>query len=215
MAAGHDDRQADRRAGRGAADPGHLQRLDDADQGAHRHAVHRHPHADRHQGLRQGPRRDGAPRQGDRGGRQEGARHDQRLRRAHHRRLSTSTSSPTARRSRATAWRSATCRTSSRPRSAARWSRRPSKAASASASPCATRASCAPTRSRSPAQVLVPTMDGAMIPLGQLATGRGRAGLAGHPHRERAALGLHLRRHPRPRHRLLRGRRAQGGVATA
>ena len=50
--------------------------------------------------------------------------------------------------------------------------------------------------------------DGAARPGGQ---GGGRARHAGHPHRERAAVGLHLRRHPRPRHRLLRGRRAQGG----
>jgi Cu(I)/Ag(I) efflux system membrane protein CusA/SilA len=40
--------------GQGAAVPRRRQLLDDADQGAHRHAVHRHPHADRHQGLRQG-----------------------------------------------------------------------------------------------------------------------------------------------------------------
>jgi Cu(I)/Ag(I) efflux system membrane protein CusA/SilA len=59
-------------------------------------------------------------------------------------------------------------------------------------------------------QVLVPTMDGAMIPLGQLA-GRGRQGHAGHPHRECAAFGLYLRRHPRPRHRWLRGRCEEGG----
>jgi hypothetical protein len=59
VAAGHDHRQADRRDGQGAAVPRRLQRLDHADQGAHRHAVHRHPHADRHQGLRQGPGRDG------------------------------------------------------------------------------------------------------------------------------------------------------------
>ena len=63
---GHDHRQADRRDGQGAAVPGRLQRLDDADQGAHRHAVDRHPHADRHQGLRQGPGRDGEAGQGDR-----------------------------------------------------------------------------------------------------------------------------------------------------
>jgi hypothetical protein len=35
-----------------------------------------------------------------------------------------------------------------------------------------------------------------------------------HPHRERAAVGVHLRRHPRPRHRRLRGRCAQGGGRT-
>ena len=75
MARGHDHRQADRRDGPGAAVPGHFQRLDHADQGPHRHAVHRHPHADRHQGVRQGPGRDGAAGQGDRGRGEEGARH--------------------------------------------------------------------------------------------------------------------------------------------
>ena len=48
-------------------------------------------------------------------------------------------------------------------------------------------------------------------PAGQ---GRRRQGRARHPHRERAAVGLHLRRHPRPRHRRLRGRRAEGGGRT-
>ena len=43
--AGHDDRQAHRRAGQGAADSRRVERLDDADQGAHRHAGDRHPHA--------------------------------------------------------------------------------------------------------------------------------------------------------------------------
>ncbi|GIX34630.1 MAG: hypothetical protein KatS3mg126_0409 [Lysobacteraceae bacterium] len=35
--------------------PRRRQRLDHADQGAHRHARHRHPHAGRHQGVRPGP----------------------------------------------------------------------------------------------------------------------------------------------------------------
>ena len=45
------------------------------------------------------------------------------------------------------------------------------------------------------------------------AAGQGRSGqgLPRHPHRECAAVRLHLRRHPRPRHRLLRGRGPQGG----
>ena len=47
MARRHDDRQADRRDGREPAIPRRQQRLDDADQGAHRHAVDRHPHARR------------------------------------------------------------------------------------------------------------------------------------------------------------------------
>jgi Cu(I)/Ag(I) efflux system membrane protein CusA/SilA len=60
-------------------------------------------------------------------------------------------------------------------------------------------------------EVLVPTMggsDGAARPVGE---GRGRQGHTGHPYRERAAVGLHLRGHPRPGHRWLRGRREEGG----
>jgi Cu(I)/Ag(I) efflux system membrane protein CusA/SilA len=82
----HDHRQADRRDGQGAAVPRRVQRLDHADQGAHRHAVHRHPHADRHQGLRQGPGRDGEAGQGDRGRGQAGAGNDLGLRRTPDRR---------------------------------------------------------------------------------------------------------------------------------
>ena len=89
------------------------------------------------------------------------------------------------------------------------------RAASASASPCATRANCAATREPIAREVLVPVpaewAAGDMMPLGQLAEVSISQGRAGHPHRERAALGLHLRRHPRPRHRLLRRRGAQGG----
>ena len=47
---------------RGAAAAGALERLDDADQGAHRHARHRHPHAGRPEDLRLRPRRDRADR---------------------------------------------------------------------------------------------------------------------------------------------------------
>jgi Cu(I)/Ag(I) efflux system membrane protein CusA/SilA len=48
------------------------------------------------------------------------------------------------------------------------------------------------------------------------ATGQGgrRQGRAVDPHRERAALSLYLRRHPRPRHRQLRRRRQEGGRRT-
>jgi Cu(I)/Ag(I) efflux system membrane protein CusA/SilA len=59
-------------------------------------------------------------------------------------------------------------------------------------------------------EVLVPIMGGAMVPLGQGREGTHRSRNTGNPHRERVALGLHLRRHPRPRHRLLRRRRTQG-----
>ena len=51
MAARHDHRQADRRDGQGAAVSRRVQRLDHADQGAHRHAGDRHPHAGRRQGA--------------------------------------------------------------------------------------------------------------------------------------------------------------------
>ena len=50
--------RADRRDERGAPDPRHHQRLDHADQGPHRHAHHRRPHAGRHQDLRRRPRGD-------------------------------------------------------------------------------------------------------------------------------------------------------------
>ncbi len=48
--------------------PGVSQRLDHADQGAHRHAGDRHPHAGRRQGARHRSRRDGEARAPDRGG---------------------------------------------------------------------------------------------------------------------------------------------------
>jgi Cu(I)/Ag(I) efflux system membrane protein CusA/SilA len=59
-------------------------------------------------------------------------------------------------------------------------------------------------------EVLVPTMAGAMIPLGQLAKVSVVQGRTIDPHRERTAFRLHLRRHPRPGHRRLRGRRKEG-----
>ena len=55
MAARHDARQADQRDGQCLAVSRRLQRLDHADQGSHRHAGDRHPHAGRSQGDRQGP----------------------------------------------------------------------------------------------------------------------------------------------------------------
>ena len=67
--------------------PGVSQRLDHADQGAHRHARHRHPHAGRGQSLRHRSRRDGECRSPDRGGRAHGAGHHLSLRRTHPRRL--------------------------------------------------------------------------------------------------------------------------------
>ena len=87
MARRHDHRELAGAPRQGAAVPRRLERLDDADQGAHRHARDRHPHARRHQGPGQGPRRDGEGGPPDRGGRPQGARNQQRLRGAGDRRL--------------------------------------------------------------------------------------------------------------------------------
>ena len=87
MARGRDHRLADRRDGQGAAISRRLERLDHADQGAHRHALHRHPHAGRRQGVRHRSCRDGAAGAPDRAGAQNRARHIERLRRTDHRRL--------------------------------------------------------------------------------------------------------------------------------
>ena len=64
--AGRDRRQPDRRDGQGAAVSRRLQCLDHADQGAHRHAVDRHPHAGRRQGVRHRSGRDGEARAANR-----------------------------------------------------------------------------------------------------------------------------------------------------
>ena len=63
-------------------------------------------------------------------------------------------------------------------------------------------------------EVLVPDHGRRDDPAGAGGQGRRRQGSARHPHRERPALGLHLRRHPRPRHRRLRGRCEEGGGRT-
>ena len=60
----HDRGQAHRRDGQVAAIPRRVQCLDHADQGAHRHAVDRHPHAGWRQGVRQGSGRDRQDRAG-------------------------------------------------------------------------------------------------------------------------------------------------------
>ena len=85
--AGPHRRWIDRRTGQGLAVSRCLQRLDHADQGAHRHAGDRHPHPGRHQGAGHGSRRDGETRAPDRGRRQDRAGHVERLRRAGDRRL--------------------------------------------------------------------------------------------------------------------------------
>src|SRR5579864_7289095 len=61
MASRRDNRLSRRRDGQGPAIPRCQQRLDHADQGAHRHAFDRHPHTDRGQDLRAGPRRHRPP----------------------------------------------------------------------------------------------------------------------------------------------------------
>ncbi len=87
MAIRHHHRQPDRGDGPGAAVSRRLQRLDHADQGPHRHAVDRHPHADRRQGDRHRPGRDRQAGKTDRAGAESRARHLVGLCRARHRRL--------------------------------------------------------------------------------------------------------------------------------
>ena len=77
----------DRGDGQGAAISRRLERLDHADQGAHRHAGDRHPHACRHQGAGQGSDGAGPGREADRDRGPEGSRHHERLCGARDRRL--------------------------------------------------------------------------------------------------------------------------------
>ena len=60
-------------------------------------------------------------------------------------------------------------------------------------------------------QVLIPLGEGGTVPLGEVAKVKPRPRAGHHPHRERAARGLHLCRSARPRHRRLCGRRPEGG----
>ena len=87
VASGRDHRQPDRRDGQGAAVSRRVERLDHADQGPHRHALDRHPHAGRRQGDRHRSGRDRQARQTDRAGAQDRARDVVGLCRARHRRL--------------------------------------------------------------------------------------------------------------------------------
>src|SRR5229473_2760965 len=68
MACRPDRRWPNRRAGQGFAVSWRLQRLDHADQGAHRHARDRNSHADRHQGSWKRPDGDGEAGTADRNG---------------------------------------------------------------------------------------------------------------------------------------------------
>ena len=165
-----DHRQPDRRDGQGAAVSRRLQRLDHADQGAHRHAIDRHPHAGRRQGDGHRSRRDRQARQADRAGHKGRAGHVVGLRGTRHRRLLSGDHARPRRRSRATASWCRTCRTPSRPRSAARPSRRPSRAGNVSPSTCAIRATFATTRKAIASDILVPMPAGGAVPLGEVAT---------------------------------------------
>ena len=80
-------RRADSGDGQGAAVPRRLQRLDHADQGAHRYALDRNPDADRREGDRNRSGRDRQARPADRAGPEGRAGNLIRLRRARDRRL--------------------------------------------------------------------------------------------------------------------------------
>ena len=209
MAAGSHHRWPDRRDGQGAAVSRRLQCLDHADQGAHRHARDRHPNAGRHQGAGHGSCRNGEARPPDRRRRENRARHIERLRRARDRRL---LSRYRARPRCAGALRPDGQRRAGRgfvgarrrddhddgrgPRALRRQFALSARPAQRSAVDRARRAGGDAGRRH-----------------GSAGRGRGHQAHARpdhHPHRERPARGLHLRRHPRPRSRRLR-RRRQGG----
>ena len=99
-------------------------------------------------------------------------------------------------------------------RSAARTSPPPSRAASATASTCATPASSATTCRRCAACWCRPP-SGAQIPLAQIADIRMRRGAVDDPRRERPARRLRVRRHGRPRRRRLRRRGQARGRASS
>ena len=83
----HLGRAAGRGDERGADVSRRLERVDDADQGADRHADDRHPHAGRAEDLRRRLRRDREDRHGDRGGAPLRERHAQCVRGAHRQRV--------------------------------------------------------------------------------------------------------------------------------
>ena len=83
----HDSRRVDCGDGQSAAVSGRVERLDHADQGAHRHAVDRYPDAGRRQGDRNRSGRNRQARQADRAGSEGGAGNVVGLCRARHRRL--------------------------------------------------------------------------------------------------------------------------------
>ena len=207
----HDHGEADRGDGPGDADPRRLQCLDDADQGAHRHAGHRHSHADRHQGVRQGPGRDREARARHRERGQERAGHHQRLCGARHRRLLPGhRARPVGARAlwpvggraaggdRHRARRRAGDHHRGGPGALRRGRALPARTAHGPAGDRDAGAGADHGRRHDPA--------------GPAGAHPGDQGVAGHSHRERPAGGLHLRGHPRPGHRRLCRRRAEGGA---
>ena len=211
MAAGHDRRQADRRDGQGAAVSRRVQRLDHADQGAHRHALDRHPHAGRRQGVRHGSGRDG----------------EARARRS--RRWSATvpgTSSAYAERVIGGYYLDIDPDRAQLARYGLMVGDVQDVIAMAlGAEPVTTTVEGRerytvsiryPRDFRSDPQaiateVLVPLADGGTVPLGEVAKVEPGARAVEHPHRERPARRLHLCRSARPRPRRLRRRRAEGG----
>ena len=193
LARPHLPRRAGRRDGPGAQDPGVHERLDDADQGAHRHALDRRPDADRHQGLRRRPRRDREDRRGGRERRPDGARPPGRP---------SPSASPAATSSTSTSKRDELARYGLTVDDAndvimTAIGGEPSRPSSRGAS--ATRSTLRyPRELREDLarleRVLVPTMAGAQVPLGQLARHPARPRAGDDPERERPPLGLRLRR---------------------
>ena len=207
MASRRHGRRPDRGNGQGAAVSRRLQRLDHADQGAHRHAVDRHPHAGRRQGDRHRPGRDGQARQADRAGPQGRARHLVGLCRARDRRLlPRSDAGPRG----AGALRHHGPGRAGRDRDRAR---RPDRDHDGRRPPALHRQHALSARPARQSAGHRQRRAGADAGRRRGAARRGREGRAGartdlDPDRERPVGDLHLCRHPRPRSRRLRRRRA-------
>ena len=193
--------------------PGHPERLDDADQEPHRHALDRHPHA-RSASRSSAPtstRSSGSARSSRRIVR-DGPGHAQRLRRARRRRLLPRLRCSSATRSPATASSVDDAKTIVMTAIGGETGHDDRRGPRALRGQRPLRARATARTSTRCARVLVPTPSGAQIPMAQIADIQLVAGPVDDPRRERPARRLRLRR---LRHREARRRRLRRGGEAA
>src|ERR1019366_3106025 len=209
MARRDDAGEAHRRARPGRAPAGRRQRVDDAHQGAHRHALDRHPHPHRRQGLRSRTREDWRHRRPDRDHARERAGHAQRLRRTRDARLLRGLHRQ-ARPDRALRPERRRRRDGDRERRRGRERHHDRRGARALPGQRALPARL-PRRPRVGAPHAHLDTGGGPDPHGGGGRHQGRDRTGGPAHRASAAPRLRLRRRRGPRHRRLRRRREGGG----